>query len=93
MSGFNKADVWAGNRALNAQPGNTEVRQFDIARLIADRPSLIVITRRDPNTGDEYQLAPQQVRLEIERSFAARDENRSKLGNAVSVQHVLVHWL
>lgn len=90
MSGLNKADVWAGNQALNAQPGNVEVRQFDIARLIADRPSLIVVTRRSPATGEEYQLPPQQVRLEIERSFAARDETRSKLGNAVSIQHVLV---
>ncbi len=90
MSGFNKADVWAGSSAVNPQSGNIEVRAMDIARIIAERPSLVVFSRRNPITKETYQLPPQVVRLEIERSFAARDETTDKMENALSIQHVTV---
>lgn len=62
---MNKADAWLGNNAPLSQWGNTEYRGMDTARLIAARPSRIVVSRRDPETGTTIQLAPQIVRIEV----------------------------
>ncbi len=61
---MNKADLWLGNTPPLATWGNQEYRGFDTARLIAARPSIILITRRLPS-GDVIQLPPQTVRVEI----------------------------
>lgn len=85
---MNMADVWLTNGAPNPQQGNTELRGMDTARLIAARPSLIVITRfAGTNT---FQLAPQTVRLEVVQNIRGVGEKRDALMATVEQYVVLI---
>jgi len=85
-SGFNVADIWLGNEAVNAQPGNLEIRGMDTVRLIMARPSWIVISRFVP-PNETIQLAPQLVRLEIIENPRGDSEKRDAMVS-VSRQYV-----
>lgn len=74
---MNRADVWLGNTAPNGQPGNVEVRAMDTARLIAQRPSIIIVIRRNPDTGVDDFLPPQTVRIEVIQSIRSAGEQRN----------------
>lgn len=84
---MNVADLWLGRNAPNAQKGNTELRGFDTARLIAQRASTITITRLvDDHT---VTLPPQTVRLEVVQSIRNANEQRDAL-LAVTKQYVVI---
>lgn len=89
-SGFNRADTWAGSSRVNPQLGNTEHRDFDTARLIAERPYTIVITRYNPITKLTFQLVPQIVRIEVQHLQRGGDEKISQMMNALSIQQVVI---
>lgn len=86
---MNRADVWLGNNAPNAQPGNTEVRGMDTTRLIAARPFRIVVQRYNPETRATDQLPPQVVRLEILVSARQATELHDNAAE-ISRQYVVV---
>lgn len=85
-SGFNIADIWLGQNAVNAQPGNVELRGFDTIRLIMARPSWIVISRFVP-PNQTIQLQPQLVRIEIIENPRGDSEKRDAMVS-VSRQYV-----
>lgn len=84
----NRADVWAGQITPDPQRGNQEMRCFDTARLIAQRPFTIVVTRDDGN-GKKETLAPQTVRLEPIQNIRSGVELRDALV-AISKQYVVL---
>ena len=82
---MNRADRWLGS--TRPDTGNTEVRGYDTARLIADRPSAIVISR-DVN-GVTIQLPPQTVRLEPVQNIREANEQRDPVVTSAK-QYVVV---
>lgn len=89
-TGFNRADRWAGSSRVNPQRGNTEERTFDTARLIAESPYTIIITRWNPITKLTFQLAPQIVRIELYHPTRGGIEAISPMMNELSIQNVVV---
>lgn len=74
---MNRADRWLGNKRVNAQRGNVEVRSMDTARLIAERPSTIVLQRKQIGANTTMFLAPQTVRIELVQSIRNATEARN----------------
>lgn len=91
-TGINKADLWLGNAAPNAQPGNVESRGMDTARLIAQRPSIIVVSRKDPVTRNTIQLDPQTVRIEVSQGVTQGGEHRTIMLAVIQQYVVLVGY-
>lgn len=85
---MNRADVWAGQVTPDPQRGNTEMRSYDTARLIAARPSTIVVTR-DDGSGTVETLPPQTVRIEVIQNIRSGVELRDALV-AISKQYSVV---
>jgi hypothetical protein len=83
----NKADLWAGSTNPFADSGNTELRGVDTARTIAERPSIIVVSRLV--NGRTIQLPPQTVRIEILQNPREANEQRDGMV-AISKQYVVV---
>lgn len=86
---MNRADVWLGNAAPNAQPGNVEARLMDTARLIAQRPSVVVLNRKLPGVKGDTQLAPQTFRVEIVQAPRGSSDAQNAL-MAISQQYVVL---
>jgi hypothetical protein len=86
---MNKADLWLGANAPNAQSGNTEERGIDTARLIAQRPSVIVVSRKLPGVIGSTQLDPQTVRIEVSQGVHQAGEQRNVMVNTI-MQYVVV---
>ena len=74
----NLADIWAGQTDPLPQQGNTELRGNDTIRTIMQRPSEIIISRRDPTTQKTIYLAPQIVRIDIIQSIRGATEQLDK---------------
>lgn len=85
---MNMADTWLGNTAPNPQAGNVEVRAMDTARLIAERPSTVVITR-DLGSGQVITLDPQTVRIEVVQNIRGTSEQRDAMV-ATTKQYVVI---
>lgn len=81
---MNRADRWLGDTTPMVA-GNTTSYAGDTARRIADRPSTIVVSRRDPTTGATIQLAPQTVRIEV-----AQRGSDEQFDAMVSISHQYV---
>lgn len=86
---MNRADIWLGNTAPNPQAGNIEIRGMDTARLVNARPSTIVISRRDPDSRQTYQLPPQIVRIEAMQNIRGAKDLRDSMVS-ISEQYVVV---
>lgn len=86
---MNLADIWAGSVDPNPQQGNTEIRAMDTARTIMQRPSEIVISRRNPATGQTIYLDPITVRVEIIQNIRGANELRDNWTD-ISRQYVVL---
>lgn len=82
---MNRADRWLGS--VRPPTGNTEVRGYDTARTISDRPSVIVVSRLVD--GVTVQLPPQTVRLEPVQNIRESNEQRDPVVTS-SKQYVVV---
>lgn len=86
----NRADVWAGSTTPFPTQGNTEVRAMDTARLIAARPSIIVVSR--DVKGKTIQLAPQTVRVEVVQNIRGVSEANGVMVSTTKQYTVIIGY-
>ena len=75
-TGINRADLWLGTTAPNPQQGNIESRSYDTQRLIDEKWSLVILKRRDPDTGLIFHLPEQRVRIEVAQNPRTSSDQR-----------------
>lgn len=85
---MNLGSVWSGQITELSIPDTTQ-RAVDTAVLIEQKPSTIVIQRRNEMTGITVSLPAQTVRLEPIQNIREANENRDAWV-AVSKQYVVI---